>query len=198
MLYRLAHIIRNHISILWDWIEWLNSFFFRILYFSKIKKVEDVLKKNSTLSLIVRKAFVQDALVLAAFFENQPKSDFTYFKPHGFSEKELKKLLSRPSFQMFVVEENQQIVGYFFLRSFCNGQCYLGKMVDHNHQGKGIGKLMCKAAMDIATVEGLRMYESINKANMASMKSSSAVLKQVIVKELEDGDLLIEDLPLDK
>lgn len=197
MLYKLAHIIRDHFGFLWDWMEWMNAVVFGILYRSKLKRVEEVLEKDSTETYRQRKAVGKDASRLAAFFAAQPEQDFTYFRPHGFEEHELKKLLNRASFQMFVVEEEMTIVGYFFLRSFCNGQCYLGKMVDHNHQGKGIGKLMCKAAMDVATVEGLRMYESINKDNRASMKSSSAVLKQVIVKELEDGDLLIEDLPLD-
>ena len=98
---------------------------------------------------------------------------------------------------MYVVEQEGEIVGYFFLRSFVHGQTYLGKMVDHEHQGQGIGKLMCKAAMDVAVTLGVRMFESINMRNMASMRSTGAVLKQVVLQELEHGDLLIEDLPLE-
>ena len=51
--------------------------------------------------------------------------------------------------------------------------------------------------MDVALTLGIRMFESINKKNMASMRSTGAVLKQVIMQELEHGDLLIEDLPLE-
>lgn len=105
---------------------------------------------------------------------------------------------------MFVAEsenpdtQDKKLVGYFFLRSFVHGQSYLGKMVDHGHQGQGIGKMMCKAAMDVAQTLGIRMFESINKRNMASMRSTGAVLKQVVLQELGHGDLLIEDLPLSK
>lgn len=194
MLYKLAHFLKDNLSFLWLFIEGVNSLLFQLRYGSKKKSISTLLNDSSIESFSIREANSEDASSLASFFAKQPEKDFTYFRPHGFSEKDLKVLIDRKSFLMYVVEEQGMIVGYFFLRSFFHGQCYLGKMVDHEHQGQGIGKLMCKAAMDIATTLGLRMFESINKENVASMKSSS-VLKQVIVKELKDGDLLIEDLP---
>lgn len=197
MLYRIAHFFRDNLSFLWEILEWLNSLFFSFLYGSRLKKIDSVLMVNSKSALTIRKASVKDAPTLALFFADQPEASFAFFKPHRFDEKSLKSLLKRTSFLMFLVEEQNCIVGYFFLRTFCHGQAYLGKMVDHKHQGKGIGKMMCMTAMDVAMALGVRMFESINKENIASMRSSS-VLKQVIVKELNDGDVLIEDFHLDK
>lgn len=206
MLYKIAHLLRDHMGWLWEVAEGINSFAFRVRYSAQLKQVAVVLEKNSTEKVLLREAVVADAEALSAFFAKQPEGDFKYFRPHGFDVKTLKKLLNRKSFMMFVAEplkpaeplnpSKSQIVGYFFLRSFVHGQSYLGKMVDHEHQGQGIGKQMCKAAMDVALTLGVRMFESINKDNMASMRSTGAVLKQMVLQELEHGDLLIEDLPL--
>lgn len=203
MLYKLAHIIRDHAAFLWNWAEAVNSFAFGCRYAKGLKRVPEVLALHSVDNYRLRVATVEDAGALEAFFVRQPEKDFEFFRPHGFDRKSLLSLISRTSFMMFVVDatdggDNSEIVGYFFLRSFVHGQTYLGKMVDHEHQGQGIGKMMCKAAMDVALTLGIRMFESINKNNMASMRSTGAVLKQVVLAELGHGDLLIEDLPLSK
>lgn len=197
MLYKLAHILRDNFAWLWDVAEAINSFAFRIRYSGELKQIDSVMGRFGKDGMLLRQADVKDAEGLSLFFAKQPESDFEFFRPHGFDADALKVLLKRTSFMMFVVEKDGEIVGYFFLRSFVHGVTYLGKMVDHNHQGKGIGKMMCKAAMEVALTLGVRMYESINKNNMASMRSTGSVLKQVIIEELEHGDLLIEDLPLD-
>lgn len=196
MLYKIAHLLRDHCAWVWDAAESINSTAFGIRYANRLKLVPEVLKRDSKEPLLLRVAEPEDAEALAAFFARQPEGDFEFFKPHGFDVQSLMTLLKRTSFLMYVVEQDQQIVGYFFLRSFVHGQSYLGKMVDHEHQGQGIGKLMCKAAMDVALTLGLRMFESINRRNPASMRSTGSVLRQVVLQELEDGDLLIEDLPL--
>lgn len=207
MLYKLAHFLRDHCGWIWELAEGVNSLAFKIRYGSKLKRVPQVLEKYCTEERTVRVAEVGDAEALADFFAQQPEEDYEFFRPHEFDVRTLRKLLGRTSFMMYVVEfsnpqalnpSNSQIVGYFFLRSFVHGQSYLGKMVDHKHQGRGIGKLMCKAAMDVALCVGVRMFESINRKNMASMRSTGAVLKQVVLQELEHGDLLIEDLPVEE
>lgn len=202
MLYKLAHIIRDYAGFLWNWAEAVNSFAFACRYAKRLNRVPEALGRNSCADYNLREVSENDADALVAFFERQPEGDFEFFRPHGFDRNSLLPLIRRTSFLMFVVEtvkpgtQESEIVGYFFLRSFVHGQTYLGKMVDHEHQGQGIGKMMCKAAMDVAVTLGVRMFESINKKNMASMRSTGAVLKQVVLEELEHGDLLIEDLPL--
>ena len=193
MLYTIAHWLRAHCNWMWEVAEDMNSVAFGMRYRKPLRRIEAVIADYAK----VRVAVPADAERLALFFDKQPESAFEFFRPHAFDEETLSKLIGRKSFLMFVVEEEGVIVGYFFLRSFVHGVCYLGKMVDHEHQGQGIGKRMCKAAMDVAVTLGLRMFESINRNNMASMRSTGAVLKQVVLEELEHGDLLLEDLPLE-
>ena len=68
-------------------------------------------------------------------------------------------------------------------------------MVDVNHQGKGVCTTLCRVGMDLASKTGFRMFESINKENVGSMKASQKACDVIVVEELEGGDLLIEDRP---
>ena len=52
-----------------------------------------------------------------------------------------------------MLEEKGEIIGYAFLRCFMNGKCFLGKMVDVNHQGKGVSTMLrlpaCLCLVDV-------------------------------------------------
>ena len=191
MLYKIAHLLRDNCPWLWDLAEAANSLAFACRYHRGLKRIDAVLATVPS-GVHVRRGVEADADALAAFFARQPEDAFTYFRPHAFDRQTLQTLLRRTSFIVVVAEIDGQIVGYSFLRSFVHGRCYMGKMVDAGMQRRGIGKALCLATMYVADALGLRMFESINRANIASLKSSS-VLRQVIIEELEDGDMLIED-----
>ena len=143
----------------------------------------------------VRIADINDAGRLADFFARQPEESYKWFRPHGFDEKTLGTLLKRKSYIIYVQEEGGEIIGYAFLRCFVNGKCFLGKMVDEYHQGKGVCTKLCAVGMNIAERINFRMFESINKENIGSMKASQKACDVIVVEELEDGDVLIEDRP---
>src|SRR5574344_102499 len=188
MLYRLAHYLQNHCSWIWDGIEMVNSFLCGL----RIGKQDDL--KNCLLQ-DVRLADKNDAGRLADFFAQQPMENFKWFRPHAFDEKTLRELLERRSYIIYVQEEDGEMIGYAFLRCFMNGKCFLGKMVDYRHQGKGVSTKLCEVGMNIADRIGFRMFESINKGNIGSMKSSQKACDVIVVEELENGDILIEDRP---
>ena len=187
MLYRFAHIVQAKLPWLWECVEEVNA----ALFYTKVKNKWACL--NRIFPSGVRMLDPSDAIALAAFFANQPKESFHWFRPHAFDETTLRKLLKRKSYLMYVQEEGGVIIGYAFLRCFFHGKCFLGKMVDANHQGKGVCTNLCAVGMDIADTLGLRMFESINKENVGSMKASQKACEVIIVEELEGGDILIED-----
>lgn len=188
MLYKLAHTIQTKIPWLWEDVEALNSMVCGW-------KIGDVQSLQSILPGDMRIADVNDAERLADFFVRQPEESFKWFRPHSFDEGTMRKLLGRKSYIIYVLEEEGKIIGYAFLRCFINGKCFLGKMVDVNHQGKGVCTKLCKVGMDIAQETGFRMFESINKENIGSMKASQKACDVIVVEELDNGDLLIEDKP---
>ena len=188
MLYQLAHMIQKKCPWLWEVAEGLNAAFCGI-------KIGKRLQLQDCLTGGMRIADVDDAERLADFFAHQPEESFKWFRPHGFDEKTLRKLLERKSYVIYVLEEEGEIIGYAFLRCFINGKCFLGKMVDVNHQGKGVCTKLCEVGMNIAQKTGFRMFESINKDNIGSMKASQKACDVIVLEELEGGDVLIEDRP---
>lgn len=193
MLYALTHYLKDKVPWLWEMIERCNSAVFSMQHRRGLKVIPSLLKKH-TRGLSIVEVAESDAAALARFFAEQPDEAFNFFHPHEFDEMTLQKLIRLKSFLMFLVKDGERIVGYFFLRCFVGGKAFLGKMVDVNAQGQGIGKTMCRCAMDVASALGLRMFETISKDNLASLYSTQRVLKVRIVKEMPNGYLYIEDL----
>ena len=189
MVYELTHFLQDKLPFIWEMVEWGNSALFQVRYGRKDKSA--VLEQYPGFAEVQ----VADVPALARFFAAQPGEAFQFFRPHEFDAKTLRKLQRRKSFLMYCVrDEEGRIVGYFFLRCFFIGKAFLGTMVDVNSQGKGIGTQMCLCAMDIAQALGLRMFETISKENIASLRSTEKVLDTRIVEEMANGYLYIEDL----
>lgn len=192
MLYTIAHFIQEHISILWAFLEKVNDVLFMIRYGKRIRIAHERILSDYPEVSVVSAKDVQD---LAEFFVLQPDCSFTFFRPHGFDADSLLRLVRRKSFLMYLVRNVRgRIDGYFFLRSFFVGKAYLGKIVDCESRRKGIGKVICCCAMDLATMIDLKMYESISKDNIASLRSTQSVLETEVVKEMSDNYILIEDI----
>lgn len=188
MMYEITHWLQKKVPWMWNGVELLNA---------KICGIRIGDRKNLQACLIknVRIADVNDVKRLTEFFARQPQDSYKWFRPHDFDEATLGKLLERESYIIYVMEDDTDIIGYAFLRCFMNGKCFLGKMVDMDHQGKGVCTQLCTVGMNMAERLGFRMFESINKDNHGSMKASKKACDVIVVEELEDGDLLIEDRP---
>lgn len=194
MLYELAHVVKDRFGFLWNAIEWGNAQAFAILHAKGLKQVPSILEQCSG-EFTLREAKVGDAAALAGFFADQPEEAFKFFKPHGFDEKSLAKILANKAFLTYVVMDGERIVGYFFLRSFVNGKSFRGKIVDYRWQGRGIAKLMGKAMTDISVALKIRMFGTISPENYASLASSKAVNEIKILNTLDNGYYYIEYLP---
>lgn len=194
MLYELAHTIQSKLPFIWNGIEGVNSVLFLVKYGEKLKSITPILDSfygEYTLSEVQEK----DVFPLKEFFAAQPEQAFSYFKPHEFDEKSLRRLVRRKSQLMLVAKQDNQIVGYAFLRCFFNNKCFRGKIVDYRHRGKGIAVLLGKATTAISQSLGIRMFGTISKNNISSMASSEASNTIKIVEELPDDYLYIEYLP---
>lgn len=194
MLYELAHTIQSKLPFVWNGVEGVNSILFSATYRGELKTIPSILESFTgeyTLSEVQEK----DIFSLKEFFAAQPEQAFSYFKPHGFDEKSLRRLVRRKSQLMLVAKQDDRIVGYAFLRCFFNNKCFRGKIVDYRHRGKGIAVLLGKATTAISQSLGIRMFGTISKDNIASMVSSEASNTIKIVKELPNDYLYIEYLP---
>lgn len=193
-LYSIAHRMQSGLPWLWDMVEWGNATLFSWRYRDKLKGIPGILAKYND-RFVVKEAGQEDVENLARFFSQQPEEAYTFFKPHGFDTHSLSKLVRRKSFLMFIVKEEDAVVGYFFLRCFVQGKCFRGKIVDYRWRNKGIAKMMGLASTEVAVMLGLRIFGTISKENVTSMASSAAVNEIRVIETLPNGYVYIEYLP---
>lgn len=194
MLYEVTHYLQAKMPWVWKFVEWGNSEVFALQYRRKLNGLPALLE-NFTGRFKVTQAVENDAYALAKFFAEQPEEAFKFFHPHEFDEKTIRKLANRKSFLMFLVKDNNKIVGYFFLRCFVNGNAYRGRMVDNNRRNQGIGKLMGTVLNEVSLWFRLKMYSSISPENYASLASAKAASDIKIVRILENGYYYVECTP---
>lgn len=191
MLYKIAHIIRDKFSWLWDIIEYLNSFLFNIRYGKKLKDIDF---KNIPEGYEVTPINAIETKRMVEFFACQPEDAFKFFHPHGFDEKSIKKLQKNKAFLGYVLLDklNNKIAGYCFNRCFFHGQGFRGRMVDIEYRGKGLGTTMNKLLNEVGFGIGVRLFETVSKDNVASYKSALSASNVRVVKELPDNELYLE------
>ena len=193
-MYRIAHWLQHHLPFIWELVEALNTLLFSIRYRNKLTSINSVLAGYQE-QFEIKQATKNDIDGIVLFFAEQPKDAFKYFNPHPFDAKTISRLIKNKAYLFFIVLEEKQIVGYFFLRCFFNGKCFRGKIVDYRWRNKGIAKLMGRVSTDIAVYLGLRMFGTISKDNLASMASAAAVNETKIIGYLPNDFVYIEFLP---
>lgn len=194
MLYKIAHILRDKFSWLWNCIEWANSALFSMRYGKKLKKYSFA---NIPIGygLVPIHDVAEEELV--EFFSHQPEDAFTFFHPHGFDEKSLKRLQKNKAFLGYVLldKTNNRIAGYCFNRCFFIGQGFRGRMVDIAYRGRGLGTSMNKILNEVGFGLGLRLFETVSKDNVASYRSALSASNVRVVREMDSNELYLEILP---
>lgn len=196
MLYKIAHFFRDKLPFIWDLIDILNSFLFSLRYGQKLKSVEKTVLLQYAEMSGMEVVCLRDVPVdkIAKFFAVQPEDAYTFFKPHGFDVKSLKKLQRNRSFLAYILMENGEVAAYCFVRSFFMGKGFRGRMVGMDFRGRGLGTLMNKMMNDVGFGIGLRLFETVSKDNVASYRSALSASNVKIVEELEHNELYLEIL----
>ena len=196
MIYELAHVIKDKVSFLWNFIEWVNAVAFYLKYRKGLKRLDETANDGIPEPYeirVVRKCDIPDLLI---FFNRQPKSAFKFFNPHSFEERSIRTIVSRKSFLTFILTKHgatgNEILGYAFMRCFINGSSYRGYMVDTEHRGRGLAQLLGLGMNKVGDALDLKMYKSISPENPASMKVTQKVCNTEVLKTLENGDYLIK------
>ena len=101
----------------------------------------------------------------------------------------IKRLQHNNSFVAFVLVDrnNDQIAGYCFNRSFCNGKGFRGRMVDINYRGKGLGTIMNKIDK-VTVVKALGMIMTIGgmiASNWTGKKEQDQTLEKLVNEKLQ-------------
>ena len=193
-LYSIAHTLKDKLPFIWDAIERVNEWLFVLRFGKKVKNI--VVNCVPEGYELVAMKDVETAQIVK-FFEHQPVDAYTFFKPHGFDEKSIKRLQKNKSYFAYLLidKANGQIAGYCFNRCFFQGKGFRGRMVDIDYRGKGLGTAMNKILNEVGFGIGLRLFESVSKDNVASYRSALSASNVKVVKELPHNELYLEILP---
>jgi hypothetical protein len=193
MITRLLLYIKHNLKFIWGGVEWVNGVIFKILFGKRFKKVsKKVISEYKYEGLEFRVLGSGDMTALYSLIQNQPEEDFKYFKPHEFDLRSLQGVSKNPAFIMMGAFEGVSLAGYFFLRCFINKKCFVGRLVDQKHQGRGIGKVMNDIMYNIAWDTGFRCLSTISRNNRAVMAAHSKNNTMVVLKELDNDYMLVE------
>lgn len=194
MLYAIAHYLRDKLPWIWDLIDILNSCLFSMRFGGKLGKIEaEILErygKECGMRIVPMREVPTEELV--AFFAAQPEEAFTFFRPHGFDAKSIKKLQRNRAFVAYVLLDGSAIAGYCFIRSFFMGKGFRGRIVGIGHRGRGLGTLMNRLMNDVGFGIGLRLFETVSKRNVASYRSAMSASDVKVIEEMEDDELYLE------
>lgn len=67
-------------------------------------------------------------------------------------------------------------------------------MVDIDYRGMGLGTMMNRILNEVGFGIGLRLFETVNKDNIASYRSAMSASNVRILEELDGKDLYLEIL----
>lgn len=192
---RLILSLKREHKITWKFISYINQFFFKLIYHKSIKKnALDILHKFENEKYTYRFLNQEDLNTLFSFLHDQDLEQFKYFKPHNFDLVSINKVYKNPSNFLFGVFDDKKLIGYFFLRCFVNKMGFIGRIVDESYQGQGIGKKMAKILYHITWSSDFRVFSTISKYNISSLKSHQAINNYRIVSELKNNYYLLEYL----
>jgi hypothetical protein len=185
--------IKHHFGFLWIIIEWLNGIIFQLLFKSRMDNITaEIFAEVTETPYSYRKLITQDIESLYNLINSQNITDLKYFNPHKFDLKAIQRQFKSRSFLMMGVFEKNKMVGYFFLRFFSNKKCFVGRLIDKDYRGLGIGPVMNNIMYEIAWRLGFRCLSTISKNNTAVMHAHVKNPAMIVLKELQNNYLLVE------
>jgi hypothetical protein len=184
--------IKHNLFFLWALIENLNGVLFSFKYGSVLDKTLGEIVNDPEHTYEFRRLIAEDTKDLFYLINSQDEYDLRYFSPHGFDLISLQRIFKNHAFLPMGVFCQDKMVGYFFLRFFITGKCFVGRLIDRDYRGKGIGLWMNKIMYETAWKMGFRCLSTISKNNSLVMKAHSRNNHMVILKELQNDYLLVE------
>lgn len=184
--------IKNSCPWIWNFIEFCNGLLVRLFYGRKIDNAIASALCNIGSEYAYKRLSKIHVEQLVEFISQQPSGFDTFFKPHGFTAKDFKRVLTNGTFILIGAFDNDKLIGYCFIRFFINKSAFRGKIVDKEYQGRGIAKQMGLILSKVASNAGFRVYATISKDNVASLKSAKYGSSIEVIKELPDNYLYVE------
>ena len=190
---RILIFIKHHLQFLWKLIELANSYVFHLLFGRRMRDVaERITRETPGDEFIYRELNPSDIDSLHTLLDSQLQDDLRYFNPHGFDRNSLASQMKNRAFLMMGAFDKDKLIGYFFLRFFANRKCFVGRLIDKNYRGKGVGRTMNRIMYGIAWQINFRCLSTVSTNNKSVMKAHAGNTNMKILKKLDNDYLLVE------
>ncbi len=190
---RILIFIKHNLIFLWKIIEWGNGFIFYLFYKSSLEIVlPGVFNESSTPPFSYRRFDLSDVESLHDLIHSQKVSDLDYFRPHEFDIISIRKQFKNRSFLMMGAFDGKKMIGYFFLRFFANRKCFVGRLIDKEYRGRGIGLIMNNIMYETAWKMRFRCLSTISSDNTSVMRAHAKNPTMIVLKKLQNNYLLVE------
>lgn len=192
---RIAYFIKYKLKFLYPIVELIALVVVFLRYSKKRRRALSKALVSGTFSDIdctIRALTGSDARVVSMFLQQSSKSHMQYFKPHEFDELSVHKVLTLTSFMTYGLFLEDRLIAYALLRLAPNGTAYIGRVVNSEFSGRGIGKYLSRYLYWQANCAGFRPRSTISKHNLASIKSHESVTSYKVIAELPNDFLMLE------
>lgn len=190
---RILIFIKHRLHFLWKLIERANGFIFTLFFRNKLSNTAGVvIREIQGDSFSFRELNNSDIDSLHTLLTSQPQDDLRYFNPHGFDRHSLECQMNNRAFLMMGAFDKDKLIGYFFLRFFANRKCFVGRLIDKNYRGKGVGRTMNRIMYGIAWQMNFRCLSTVSTNNQSVMKAHAGNTSMKILKKLDNDYLLVE------
>lgn len=187
---RIAYIVRSKVPWLFNVVERLAT---EITVLRHSRRRRAALKVGCLSGTVqgcdatVRPIRLEEAGSLSLFFEILPEEYLTFFHPHSFSPRGLRKVLESEAFCCYGVFINDEIKAYGLIKLFPTRNAYIGRLVAPDRASQGIGKFLSRYLCWQSSIIQVTPSSTIHKDNLPSLASHKSVRKVVMADELPNG-----------
>lgn len=186
--------IKHRYPYIWFFAEKINSWLGGVRYGQLKAQSQAVLKNKFLDGFSFSLVEPDDIYAIIEMYQRQNAVYIKNFNPHPFNMQTLRDMASNKAYCMMKVTEDvsDNLVGYFFIRSFFVGKAFHGLLTDERFANRGIGTAMWRISMEICHRMRLAMFATMEQDNIASYKSAIKGTEVNIVNQLENNFILIK------
>jgi len=187
--------LKYHYPTLWDIVESLNGSILGKAYSIRLKKVKElVLSYAIGQNFALKYANLHDSKDIVVFLRSLSEAERAFFNPFPFTLRSINHVVSCGTYQVYLVRNNQnnELIGLFFLRFFLNRQCFLGFVVKNEYRGRGIGGKMIDAMVRGVQGSGFTLLSTVCAENKASLRAHLACGQFEIIETLPTNEIVLK------
>ena len=179
----------------WNIVEDVNGHILIEAYSLRLKRIkETILSYAIGQDVHLKYASLEEIKDIICLLKSLSEEERQFFNPFPFTQRSINHVISCGTYQLYLVynNQNEELIGLFFLRFFLNRQCFLGFVVKNEYRGRGIGKKMIDAMVNGVQGSGFTLMSTVCAENKASLRTHLAGGQFDIIETLPTNEIVLK------